>query len=520
MIAPADPRSLLDAARRGRDLEALAAGRVVDVLVVGGGITGVGVALDAAARGLDVALVEQGDLAAGTSRWSSKLVHGGLRYLASGQVSVAAESTRERGVLASTVAPHLVRPVPFVTPLGAAGMGRAMGIAVASAQHGADALRRGARTPAALFPPPRRVEPAEAERLAPGIRQTGLRGGLVNWDGQLEDDARLVIAVARTAAAHGARIITRCAALDAGPGGATVRDGATGAVLDIRARHVVNATGVWADQLDPAVHLRPSRGTHLVIDGAALGHPTAVLVVPVPGHLGRVLFAVPQPDGPVLLGLTDEPAEAVEREPRPTEDEVDFLLTTFSEGLQRPLSRADVVGSFSGLRPLLAAGPDADGGSTADLSRRHAVLQHGEVVTVTGGKLTTYRRMAEEVVDLLTDAPCTTHLLPLVGAGPVERGLAADLPDRLLRRFGAEAPAVAALAQGDPALLSPIAPDVPALGVEVIWALRAEGALAVDDILDGRLRLDLVPDWRAAAAPSALALVDAHADRGRVALRP
>jgi glycerol-3-phosphate dehydrogenase len=510
MIAPADPRSLLDAARRDRDLEALASGEVLDVLVVGGGITGTGVALDAAARGLSVALVEQGDLAAGTSRWSSKLVHGGLRYLASGQVAVAAESTRERGILATTVAPHLIRPIPFLTPLGAAGMGRAMGVAAASAQHGADALRRTSGTPAALFPPPRHVELAEALRLAPGIRREGLRGGLLNWDGQLEDDARLVIAVARTAAAHGARILTRCAALDVGAGGATVVDRIGGSVLDVRARHVVNATGVWADRLDPTVRLRPSRGTHLVLPAAALGHPTAAVAVPVPGHFGRVLFALPQPDGLVFLGLTDEPAEEVTAAPAATDAEVEFLLGTFSEGLARPLVRADVLGTFSGLRPLLASGdPGGAEQSTADLSRRHAVLQHDAVITITGGKLTTYRRMAADVVDLLTDRPCSTQRLPLVGAGTLDRSAAAVLPRRLVRRFGAEAPAVAQLAVGDPRLLTPLAPGVPALGVEALWAMRAEGALDAADVLAGRLRLDLVPAWWAAARGTVAELVDA-----------
>ena len=517
MIAPGDPRSLLDADRRARDLEHLAGGAVVDVLVVGGGITGAGVALDAAARGLSVALVERGDLAAGTSRWSSKLVHGGLRYLVSGQVGVAAESTRERGLLATTIAPHLIRPLPFVTPLGAAGMGRAMGAAAASAQLGADALRRSAGTPASLFPAPRRAEVAEVRRLVPGARSAGLRGGLVNWDGQLEDDARLVVAVARTAAAHGARILTRCTALDVGAGGARVRDLASGTDLDVRARHVVNATGVWADQLDPSVHLRPSRGTHVVLPASALGHPAAALAVPVPGHLGRVLFALPQPDGLVLLGLTDEPADDPDLDARATDAEVDFLLETFSEGLDRPLGRADVVGTFAGLRPLLAPGSQGTPGSsgspgadaTADLSRRHAVISHGPVITVTGGKLTTYRRMAQDVVDLLTDVPCSTHRLPLVGAGALDRTGVAALPARLIRRFGTEAPAVAALAGGDPALLGPVVAGVPALGVEVLWAVRAEAALAADDVLDGRLRLDLVPAWRAAAAGRVADLVPA-----------
>jgi glycerol-3-phosphate dehydrogenase len=285
---------------------------------------------------------------------------------------------------------------------------------------------------------------------------------------------------------------------------------AGGSVLDVRARHVVNATGVWADRLDPTVRLRPSRGTHLVLPAAALGHPTAAVAVPVPGHFGRVLFALPQPDGLVFLGLTDEPAEEVTATPGATPGEVEFLLDTFSEGLARPLVQADVLGTFSGLRPLLASG-DRNGAepSTADLSRRHAVRQNGTVITITGGKLTTYRRMAADVVDLLTDRPCSTHRLPLVGAGTLDRPTAAGLPPRLVRRFGNEAPDVARLAGADRQLLAPIAPEVPALGVEVLWALRAEGALDAADVLDGRLRLDLVPKWRAAAHSTVAELVDA-----------
>lgn len=515
MIAPDSPATRLDATRRARDLDDLAGGEVVDVLVVGGGITGAGVALDAASRGLRVALVERGDLAAGTSRRSSKLVHGGLRYLASGQVAIAAESAHERGVLATTVARHLIRPLPFVIPVGSSGMGLPLGVAASAAQHGADVLRRRAGTPSSLFPAPRRASVEATLAFAPGIRPDGLRGGLVNWDGQLEDDARLVIAVARTAAGYGARIVTRCEALDVGPGGATVVDRLTGSRLDLRARHVVNATGVWAEELDPQVRLRPSRGTHLVLRAAALGSPHAAVTLPVPSHPSRLLFALPHPDGLVILGITDEPADQVVDDPRPTPAEIDFLLDTFSAGLARPLSRGDVVGSFAGLRPLLASAdargasrPGAGAPATADLSRRHAVVEHGSVVTVTGGKLTTYRRMAQDVVDRLTDRSCLTEQLPLVGSPRITRAVAGGLPRRLVRRYAAEAPAVAALAGGDPRQLQPLVPGVPVLGVEVLWALRTEAALTPGDVLDGRLRLDLVDDWRSSVAGPVAEIVD------------
>ncbi len=523
--------SHLSARRRERDLDLLAGGEIVDVLVVGGGITGAGVALDAAARGLSVALIERGDLAAGTSRWSSKLVHGGVRYLATGKVGVAAESVRERGILATNVAPHLIRPLPFVTAIGEHGVGAGMAAAVIAGYEGMDLLRRTVRTPGSLFPAPRMIDAETTQRLIPGIARDGLRSGVLNWDGQVEDDARLVIAVARTAASYGARILTRVEALEVGPGGArAVVLGAgggsspagtgVGSMIDIRARNVVNATGVWADHLDPSVVLRPSRGTHLVVSASALGHPTAALGTPVPGHFGRVVFALPQAEGTVILGLTDVPAEEVSYSPQASSDEVDFLLDTFSEALARPLDRSDVLGVYSGLRPLLAA-PE-EGQETSDLSRRHSVIRHSGMITVTGGKLTTYRRMAADVVDLLTDRPCPTAELPLVGSAgklprPADPGMArpgsrsdaevggssTELPARLVRRFGSEAADVAAMAEGDPALLAPIAPGVPALGVEVLWGMAAEGALTMDDVLDTRLRLDLVPAWRRAADEAA-----------------
>lgn len=503
---PGDPAAALNAARRERDLDALARGEVVDVLVIGGGITGVGVALDAVTRGLSVALVERADLANGTSRWSSKLVHGGLRYLAHGDFEVAAESAYERGVLATRTAPHLVRGLPFVTPLGL-GLARLPAVATAAGLVAGDGLRRIARTPGDVLPRPRRVTTAEAKRLVPAVRAAGMRGALLHWDGQLEDDARLVVSVARTAAAHGARILTRVRALDVGPGGALVEDVLTGSRVDVLARHVVNATGVWAASLDPRVLLRPSRGSHLVLPAAAFGRPAAALMVPVPDSFGRFVFAVPTADDLVILGLTDEPLDG----PVPDEvlvpgpEEISFLLDAVSSALDRPLDRADVIGAYTGIRPLLAGDKPS---RTADLSRRHAVLDRDGMVTVVGGKLTTYRRMAADVVDRLTSVPCVTERLPLVGAGLLPPDVAA-LPGRLVRRYGAEAGLVAAAGSRDRSLLEPVAPDVPVLGVEILWAVRQEGALSVDDVLDRRTRLGLVPAWRSAAEAAVAALVEA-----------
>lgn len=338
---------------------------------------------------------------------------------------------------------------------------------------------------------------AETARLVPAVRRDGLRGGLLNWDGQLEDDARLVVALARTAASYGARILTRVAAVDSA---GLVRDELTGSQLRIDARAVVNATGVWAGTLAPRTRLRPSKGVHVVLPARVLGHPTASLTVAVPGERNRYVFALPHPDGIVHVGLTDDPvAGPLPDVPLATETEIAFLLETLSRGLERPLSRSDVVGSFAGLRPLLAGVE----GRTADLSRRHAVVQGDDGLwTVLGGKLTTYRRMAQDVVDRLTAVPSRTKDLPLVGAaGPMAR----DVPPRLVRRYGAEASAVAALAAQDPRLLEPIAPGVPVLGVELHWGVVAEGALTAQDLLERRTRLSFVRSWHEAARPAAQA---------------
>ena len=498
MSAPGGTGSHLTAGRRIRELAA-ASEQVVDVLVIGGGVTGCGVALDAASRGLSVTLVEKDDLAHGTSRWSSKLVHGGLRYLASGEVALVWESAREREILLRRTAPHLVRPLPMVIPLSADVRPRD-GLLIDVGQRVADGFRFAAGTPRAALPRPRRIGVAETTRLLPGVRQAGLRGALLGWDGQLEDDARLVVALARTAAAHGASVLTRVRVLRADGSGADARDELTGQTLRLRARQVVNATGAWADQLAPETGLRPSKGVHVVLAAATLGHPCAAMTVPVPGEANRFVFALPHPDGLVYVGLTDDPIDGPLPEvPVAAETEISFLLDVLSRGLERPLQRSDVVGSFAGVRPLLAGKDDR----TADLSRKHAVLQ-GEngLWTVLGGKLTTYRRMAQDVVDRLTDAPCRTTDLPLVGAGPVSSAA----PARLVRRYGAEADQVAALAAHDPRLLEPVAPGLPVLGVELAWGVLAEGALDAQDLLERRTRLSLVDAWCEAARPAAEAL--------------
>ncbi|MCS7478991.1 glycerol-3-phosphate dehydrogenase/oxidase [Umezawaea endophytica] len=486
----------LNAARRAADLAAVAGGEVVDLLVVGGGVTGTGVALDAAARGLSVCLLEAHDLAFGTSRWSSKLVHGGLRYLAHGDVGLARESAVERGILMTRTAPHLVRALPQLVPLHDGDRGA---VVMAGLRAG-DVLRRTARTPSHLLPAPRRVPAAEALALAPGLRRAGLTGGLLSYDGQLTDDARLVVALARTAAGLGARILTRAKVTTLTGEGAEARDTETGTTFEVHARAVVNATGVWAGTLVDRIHLRPSRGSHLVLDASATGIHHTALTVPVPGERNRYALVLPQQDGRVYVGLTDELVDGpVPDVPEAPQSDVDFLLNVASSVLERKLGPTDVLGSFAGLRPLLAG----TGERGADLSRKHAVLTSPDgVTTVVGGKLTTYRKMAADAVTAavqrhnLTAAPCRTNNLPLVGA----TGPTTTAPQRLKAKYGTEAAAITAMNRPEQ-----ISGDITA--AEILWAKQHEGATTAADILDRRTRIGLVPAERQAAEPTITALL-------------
>ncbi|MGW4298787.1 glycerol-3-phosphate dehydrogenase/oxidase [Streptomyces sp. NPDC004646] len=509
--AGATPGSSLDAARRTRELASTADGSTADVLVVGLGATGAGVALDAASRGLSVVAIDAHDLAFGTSRWSSKLIHGGLRYLAAGQFDVAHESAVERGVLMTRTAPHLVAAQPFVLPLTPLVSRGQASLAWAGFRAG-DMLRLAARTPRQVLPVPRRLAAAEARLLAPAVRAEGLRGGLLSWDGKVTDDARLVTALARTAAAHGARVLTRVRALRLDAGGARFRDELTGEEGEIRARAVVNATGVWAGGLVEGLRVRPSRGTHLVLRSRRLGALPAGLHIPVPGETNRFVLVLPQGDGRTYVGLTDEPVEGeIPDEPEVPETDIGFLLDVLGSVLDTPVRRDEVDGAFAGLRPLLdTSAPGTTGERTSDISRRHAVLTSGEgVVTVVGGKLTTYRRMAEDAVDAAVAAhrlpagSSPTAALPLVGAAEPAALRRLPAPTRLVRRYGTEAVAVHALAERDPSLAEPVIPGHPVTRAELLWAVRHEAALVPSDLLDRRTRIGVVPHDRAEALEAA-----------------
>jgi glycerol-3-phosphate dehydrogenase len=485
-----------------------------DVVVVGGGITGVGAALDAADRGLRVALVERDDLASGTSSRSSKLVHGGLRYLQTGDVQLVREALRERQRLLENAA-HLVRPLPFVLPVlhegGAvpAKLAKALGSAL-WAYDRAGAARIGEQY--------RRLDRDEVLDLAPTLPAGRVAGGYLYWDARA-DDARLVLAVARTAASLGAVVTTRtpvCGMAHDHAGrvrSVTVGAGGTGGqTIDVRTRAVINAGGVWADDvraLDEGHHpdtLRPAKGIHVTIRLARVGVRAAV-VVPVPQDK-RSLFVVPWGDH-AYVGTTDTDHDGPLDDPQCTPDDLAYVLTALNHSFTSGITEADVTGTWAGLRPLVKA---AGSGRTADLSRRHTVqVAASGVVTVTGGKLTTYRPMAEEAVDAVESllgrtSHCRTAGLRLLGAPDAGAGVPPD--DHLGGRFGTEATLVRELAESHPALAEPLVPGLPYLAAEAVWSARHEQATTLTDVLERRTRARLLDHGATLqAAPAVAALL-------------
>ncbi|RRO86337.1 glycerol-3-phosphate dehydrogenase/oxidase [Corynebacterium bovis] len=553
----------LTAARRAADLAALRdasdAGRPAhyDVVVVGAGVTGCGVALDAVTRGLTVLLVDAHDLAFGTSRWSSKLAHGGLRYLATGDISVATRSARERGILMERTAPHLTRALPQVVPV----QDRYSVLNRVLPRVGflaGDLLRVAARTSSRTLPRSRTVTAATVRALCPAVETSDLRLGYVNYDGQLVDDARLVTCLARTAAGYGATVITHCRAASVSGREVVLEDtlaegddaaGAPTAATPttVTAGAVVNATGVWAGDMDPAVTVRPSRGTHLVVDAGSVGNPTGALTLPVPGATNRFCFILPEQLGRCYIGLTDEDQPgAIPDEPEVPDSDVTWILDVVNQALATRLTSDDVIGAYAGLRPLITLDGAGAGASTADLSREHVILTGDDgLVTVTGGKLTEYRLMAEQTVDAVLaqgawggggggagegrrggsaggggrPGPCVTTSISLVGAPrsavcrAVTESDLAGLPASLVERFGWEAPEVVRACVLDRPL-DPVAPGLDVTRAEFSFHVTHEGAVTVSDILDRRSRVGLVPADREAALPAAREALAAAADQG------
>jgi len=477
----------------------LAQSRAWDLVVIGGGATGLGVALDAAARGLSVALVEAEDFAKGTSSRATKLVHGGVRYLAQGNLRLVREALRERAILLRN-APHLAQPLPFLLPVYGA-KGRwfdqwfyGSGLMLYDLLSGRQRLGRTEFLAAQA-----------AAHLAPGLQVRGLTGAVRYWDGQF-DDARLALALARTAIARGATVINHCAAVgllhEAGRiAGVVIEDRESGQRNSLRTRCVINATGVWVDEVrrmdrTPRADLvAPSQGVHVVVDREFLPGGHAILVPKTKD--GRVLFGVPWL-GKTLLGTTDTPRNDLAIEPEPFREEIDFILGEASRYLARAPTRADIRSVWVGLRPLVKA-PNEDPGDTKALSREHAVLvERSGLATVTGGKWTTYRAMAEDVLahcmanQLLPSRPAgATAALPLVGAPASGERPLSDPPG--LHLYGTEASAVLSL----PGAEHDLAPGLSEAMVR--FAVRHEYARTVEDVLARRSR-QLFLDARLAAS--------------------
>lgn len=463
-----------------------------DLAIVGGGATGLGVALDAAQRGLKVVLCESHDFAKGTSSRATKLVHGGVRYLAQGNIGLVREALHERATLLGN-APHLARPLPFVVPFYKAWEAPFYGAGLA--MYGALSGRR--RLGATEF-----LSRSRTLALLPAARPQGLLGGVKYWDGQF-DDARLALALARTAAAHGALLVNYCETTGLlhqqdRLTGVIARDKETGRTFELRARCVVNATGVWVDRLrqqdaqatgrssEPMV--APSQGVHAVVDREFMPGEHALLVPKTAD--GRVLFAVPWM-GKVILGTTDTPRSDLPREPRPFEEELDFILGESARYLTRAPRREDVRSVWAGLRPLVKPQRGPGARQTKAISRSHTVLVSASgLVTVTGGKWTTYRAMAEDVLEqcvragLLPPVPAArTADLPLVGADGASRDHAPLCGAPGLHLYGAEAGYVESLAGHERHLGGGLTAAM------VRFAARHEYARTVEDVLARRIRL-------------------------------
>ncbi|MGA7243969.1 MAG: glycerol-3-phosphate dehydrogenase/oxidase [Terracidiphilus sp.] len=467
-----------------------------DIAVIGGGATGMGVAVDAAARGFDVVLVEAHDFGKGTSSRSTKLVHGGVRYLEQGNIPLVMSALKERGLLRQN-APHLVHDLAFVVPNYSWWEAPFYGIGLKlydllAGKYG--------------FGPSRLLSREETLAQLPALEPEELRGGVVYYDGQF-DDARLLIHLAMTAADHGATVVNYCPATkllrdDEGyVNGLIARDEEAGEELAITARIVVNATGVFTDEVRRMADAKieplmvTSQGIHLVFDRSFLKGDTA-LMVPRTSD-GRVLFVIPW-HGHAVAGTTDTPVDAPSLEPKALDEEIEFILETAGRYLSRPPTRADVLAVYVGLRPLVRTDGE---GKTSALSRDHVIhVDTSGLLTITGGKWTTYRHMAEDCVDhaitlgRLRDEACPTKTLRIHGymVGAEENG-------DPLSVYGADAEAIRALVKGRPELAERLHPELPYIAAEVVWAARAEMARSVEDVLARRTRA-LFLNARAAVA--------------------
>jgi glycerol-3-phosphate dehydrogenase len=486
-----------------------------DIAIIGGGATGLGAAVDAASRGHSVCLIEQSDFAKGTSSRSTKLVHGGVRYLKQGNISLVLEALRERGLLCQN-APHLAHSQPFIIPNYHWWEGPFYGIGLKVYDGLAGRLG---------LAPSRFLSREEVIEQLPNIETEHLTGGVIYHDGQF-DDARLAINLAQTAAEHGAVVLNyvRCEGFLKERGhiaGVMAKDIESGAEFEVRARCVINATGVFADALrhkdDAAAPsmLSPSQGVHIVLPREFLPGDSAIMIPKTDD--GRVLFAVPW-HGRLVVGTTDTPVAEASLEPRALPEEIDFIFSEVSRYLARDPRRSDVLSVYAGLRPLVKQHAV---GNTAALSRDHLiVVSDSGLVTITGGKWTTYRKMAEDVIDhaeligTLDHRLCKTHALAIHGSTTDHSG-----PEHF-RVYGSDASAIRSLITADATLADAIHPRLEFQKAEVLWHVRDEMARTVDDVLARRTRallLDARASIEAAPAVAKLMAEELHRDDSWIA---
>jgi glycerol-3-phosphate dehydrogenase len=480
-----------------------------DILVIGGGINGVGIALDAASRGLSVALVEEKDFASGTSSRSSKLIHGGLRYLEQYDFKLVREALQERELMITTIAPHLVQPVSFIYPLQEKFKERTY---VGAGMALYDALRGFKRA----LPWHKHISQKELSEIAPSLRLDLITGGYKYFDAQV-DDARHTMMIARTAAKYGAVITTRTRVEEVKRDGkrvigAIVRDLENEKLIEVKAKVTVMAAGVWTDQLyedfgiKAGYEVRMSKGAHIVVPGSAIRSKTGVIIK----TDISVLFIIPWGDK-WIVGTTDTDYEADPNTPIATRNDVNYIINQANRVLEPKLSQSQVIGVFAGLRPLISTNEDS---KTTDLSREH-VVDHPVpgFVSIAGGKYTTYRVMAEDAIDAavvdlkrLTPDSCTESLA-IVGADGYSvlknqkaaiaksYGISEATFEHLLNRYGSLFVEVLETAKSDEKLALPLSTQLPYIGAEILYAVTHEGALSVSDVMNRRTRINFeAPD--------------------------
>ena len=514
---------------RARALAEMSSGTELDVLVIGGGITGAGIALDAATRGLRTGIVEAGDWAAGTSAWSSKLIHGGLRYLYNLDFKLVTEALKERGLLLEKIAPHLVHAQPFLWPLKTPVIERsysAIGIGMY------DALAYIGSRGKKGVPSQRHFTKKGTKTVFPDIKDSAFTGAIQFYDARV-DDARLVVDVVRTASGYGALAASRTQVVGIDKDtsgkvvGARLADLESGQELTVKAKHIINATGVWTEESeslanpDAGLEVLASKGIHIVVPRDRIQATSGIFTK----TEKSVLFIIPW-QRYWIIGTTDTPYTEDRERPVATRQDIDYVLEQANKLIANPLTHDDIIGTYSGLRPLLQPKVKGDGAQSTKVSREHTVTEVAPGMSaIAGGKLTTYRVMAADAVDFALgdraqERPSVTETIALVGAEGYRAieagrdryaqryGWDEDRITHLLERYGAQIEDLGALIDADPDLGKPLKHAPQFLRADVVFALRYEGVLHLEDVLVRRVRLDLEQrDRGLAAAPEILEIM-------------